>query len=328
MRVLMTGEHVYPLPRVGTGRTPKPMPSASGQRVHDWIARGLAELGHDVRYFLTNRIEGPPPPGVTIVDSLTADADILHTYALRGPRHDLAWRGRYVATCHLDPRSRGLAPIDAPPNWIFVSPSLARTFGRTRYVVNGVDPAEYVYSETKGDYLLFLAAMDHAIAKGLDVALRVAQRTSVPLVVAGSAQTQEAVDCVARLCDDFGADYRGDVQGDEKAELLAGARALIFPSRFPEACPLGIAEALMSGTPVLCSASGASPEMIDDATGIVCHNEDEYVEALFHLDALSPKACRDKAMRDFHYLRMARDYVAEYERELSFTNASPKPSSL
>lgn len=328
MRVLMTGEHVYPLSRVSAGRTPKPMPSASGQRVHDWIAKGLAELGHDVRYFIANRVEGPPPPGVTLVSGLTGDADILHTYALRGPRHDLAWGKQYVATCHLDPRSRGLAPMDAPPNWIFVSPSLARTFGRDRFVVNGIDPSEYVYSEGKGNYLLFLAAMDHAIDKGLDVALRVARRAGVPLVVAGTAQRQETIDRVAALCEEYGADYRGDVQGDEKADLLAGARALIFPSRFPEACPLGIAEALMSGTPVLCSANGASPEMIDGETGLVCRDEDDYLQALAHLPTLSPKACRAKALRDFHYLRMARDYVRQYERELSFTNQSPVPSSL
>ena len=65
MRVLMTGEHAWPLPRVSAGLTPKALPSASAQRVHDWLAKALGELGCEVFYFLPNRVAGEAPRGVT-----------------------------------------------------------------------------------------------------------------------------------------------------------------------------------------------------------------------------------------------------------------------
>jgi glycosyltransferase involved in cell wall biosynthesis len=327
MRILMTGEHEWPLPRVSAGRTPKALPSASAQRVHDWLAKGLGELGCEVLYFLDNRRAGEAPRGVTFVDQLVDDVDILHTYAMRGPRHDLAWedRGRpYIATCHLDPRSRGVDEV--PDNWIFPSRTIASMNGRTRYVVNGVDPSEYIYSDIAGSYLVFLAAVDRSTEKGLDIALRAAARSGVKLMVAGSAGSVEAIEATARSCEEWGAEYLGDVQGEDKARLLAGARALLLPSRLNEAGPLAIAEALMSGTPVIASDRGACPEMVSADVGFICQTEDDYVEAIANVGAIYRATCRQYALDRFHYLRMAADYVREYERELAFTNSCSRPS--
>lgn len=324
MRVLMTGEHAWPLPRVSAGRTPKALPSASAQRVHDWLAKALGELGCEVFYFLPNRDGRDAPRGVTFVDSLIADVDILHTYALRGPRHDLAWAERglpFVATCHVDPRTRGVDEV--PDNWIFPSKALAVN---GRYVVNGIDPDEYLYSEAEGRYVLFLAPVDRATEKGLDIALRAATDSGVPLVVAGGAGTMEAIEATARLCAEWGAEYLGDVQGDDKARLLAGARALLLPSRLNEAGPLAIAEALMSGTPVIASDRGACPEMVSAEVGFICRGEDDYAAAIRSVGGVSRKRCREYALERFHYLRMAADYLREYAREVSFTNSCVRPS--
>jgi len=329
MRVLMTGEHAWPLPRVGAGRTPKAMPSASAQRVHDWVAKGLGELGCEVYYVLPDSGSVDAPRGITFVDRLIDDVDILHTYALRGPRHDLAWaaRGRpFVATCHVDPRTRGVEEV--PVNWIFPSRTLATTMGRTRYVINGIDPSEYTYSDEHGGYLLFLAAVDRASEKGLDIALRASARSGVPLVVAGGAQTAEAIDAASRCCEEWGAEYIGDVQGDEKARLLAGAKALLLPSRLNEAGPLAIAEALVSGTPVIASDRGACPELVSSDVGFICTSEDDYVQAIARSGAISRARCREYALGQFHYLRMAAGYLRQYELELSFTNPCGRPSPL
>jgi glycosyltransferase involved in cell wall biosynthesis len=329
MRVLMTGEHAWPLPRVSTGRAPKAMPSASAQRVHDWLAKGLGELGCDVYYALPDSGSDTAPRGVTFVDRLIDDVDILHTYALRGPRHDLAWaaRGRpFVATCHVDPRTRGVEEV--PGNWIFPSRTLATMMGRTRYVINGIDPSEYIYRDEHSGYLLFLAAVDRVSEKGLDIALRASARSGLPLVVAGGAQTAEAIDAVSSCCDEWGAEYVGDVQGDDKARLLADAQALLLPSRLNEAGPLAIAEALVSGTPVIASHRGACPELVGDDVGFICTTEDDYVEAIARVGAISRARCREYALGQFHYLRMAADYLRQYEIELSFTNPCSRPSPL
>jgi glycosyltransferase involved in cell wall biosynthesis len=130
---------------------------------------------------------------------------------------------------------------------------------------------------------------------------------------------------VTSLCRQIGAHYVGDVRGKRKAELLAGAKAFIFPTRVDEAFGLGMAEALMSGTPVICSDKGACPELITPDVGFVCRNDTEYANALRNVSRISPQACREKAMREFHYQRMAADYVNEYEKEIA---AHPTAATL
>ena len=73
----------------------------------------------------------------------------------------------------------------------------------------------------------------------------------------------------------------------------------------------------MSGTPVICSDKGACPELITPDVGFVCRTDRDYVAALRNVVNISPRACREKAMREFHYKRMAADYVSEYEKELA-----------
>ena len=321
MRVLLSSEHRYPaFGEVGSGPHPRSLPSGSGFWIHDLLARGLAELGHEVFYLLPHSAAAPLPPGVKLVSQPVWDADILHTISDRDAPLIAEWeaRGRpWVATCHMDMRTRGVAQSITTDNWIFVSRTLARLHGRTRYVLNGVDPDACIYSETKHDYLMFMSSMDWEMKKGLDIALSLAARFRFKLVVAGTGNNYKRILRVSTLCRQIGAYYVGDVRGKRKAELLAGAKAFLFPTRVDEAFGLGMAEALMSGTPVICSDKGACPELITRDVGFVCRNDHDYIAALRKVGNISPRACREKAMREFHYRRMAADYVSEYEKELA-----------
>jgi glycosyltransferase involved in cell wall biosynthesis len=321
MRILLSSEHRYPASgEVGSGPHPRSLPSGSGFWIQDLIARGLAELGHEVFYLLPNGAQRPLPPGVKLVSQPVWDADILHTISDRDAPLIAEWeaRGRpWVATCHMDMRTRGLAQSRTTGNWIFVSRTLARLHGRTRYVLNGVDPSACIYSETKHDYVMFMSSMDWEMKKGLDIALSLAARFHFKLVVAGTGNNYKRILRVETLCRQIGAHYVGDVRGRKKAELLAGAKAFLFPTRVDEAFGLGMAEALMSGTPVICSNKGACPELITPDVGFVCRDDREYVNALRNVAKISPRACREKAMREFHYQRMAADYVSEYEKEIA-----------
>ncbi len=320
MRILLSSEHRYPAfgPN-GSGLHPRHYPSGSGFWIHDLLMKGLAELGHEVLYLLPQGTAVPLPAGATLVSKPVWDADILHTISDRDPWLLREWQSRrrpWVTTCHLDLRTRGIAQQPTTENWIFVSRTLARLHGRMRYVLNGIDPGEYIYSETKQNYLLFMSSMDWEMKKGLDIALSLAARFRLNLVVAGTGNNYKRIMRITALCREIGAKYVGDVRGKQKAELLAGAKAFLFPTRVDEAFGLGMAEALMSGTPVICSDKGACPELITRDVGFVCRYERDYLDAIKRIGEISPQACRDKAMREFHYLRMAKDYVAEYEKEL------------
>lgn len=304
---------------MGSGLHPKLFPSASGYWIHDLLARGLAELGHHVFYMLRHGAHAPLPPGVRLVSNPVCNADILHTMAY-GDDNDFIglWPARrpWVATCHKDAKTRD-KKRHRTDNWIFVSKTLAGSYGRNRYVLNGVDPASYIYSETKDDYLFFMSSMSWGKKKGLDVALRLSRKLGFKLVVAGTGTDYDCIDRIAEMCRKANADYVGDVRGLRKAELLAGAKALIFPTKVNEAFGLCMVEALMSGTPVICSDKGACPEIISSEVGFVCRYEADYVAAINRIGSIEPSACREKAMREYHYLRMAKDYVTEYRREMS-----------
>jgi glycosyltransferase involved in cell wall biosynthesis len=321
MRLLLSSDHRFPaFEKVGSGLHPKPLPSGSSYLIHDLLARGLAELGHDVFYLLREGAGQALPNGVTLVSEPVTDADILHTVAYHDddliPVKQLG-RRPWVTTCHLDLEARGKQRSVTTDNWIFVSRTLAHLHGRGRYVLNGIDPAEYVYSESKADYFMFMSAMDWGTEKGLETALALSTQVGFELVVAGTARDYEIIARVRDMCKKVKARYVGDVRGNEKAELLAGAKGFLFPTKVNEAFGLGMVEAMMSGTPVICSDRGACPELVSADVGFVCKDAADYVTAINEVTSISPAACREKAMNEFHYLRMAADYVIEYQEEIA-----------
>ena len=328
MRVLLSSDHQYPAANSnGSGLHPKAFPSGSGYILHDLLAKGLAELGHEVFYLVRGLAKDFsnifPPPELTLVFEPVKNCDILHTISGRDARLIADWESRgapWVATCHMDEATRGRPRPSTTENWIFVSKALAQLHGRDRYVWNGVDPAEYIYADTKDDYFLFMSTMDWGTKKGLDVVLSLAKQIGFKLIVAGTADNYERIREVEKMCRDAGATYAGDVRGREKAELLAGARGFLFPTKLEEAFGLGMVEALISGTPVICSNRGACPEIITPGVGFVCTTPEEYFQAIERIAEISPRTCREKAMRDYHYLAMAGAYVREYELELARAN--------
>jgi glycosyltransferase involved in cell wall biosynthesis len=135
-------------------------------------------------------------------------------------------------------------------------------------------------------------------------------------VVAGTARNAKTIEEVRRACVAAGAECLGDVRGRAKAELYAGARALLLPTRLNEGCPLVIIEALMSGTPVIASARGGCPDMVTPDVGFICETVDDYARAVAATGDILPEACRRHALERYHYLRMSQDYVREYRREM------------
>jgi hypothetical protein len=318
MRVLLASSHRYPAySQTGSGFHPKQYPSGSGYHLHDLIARGLAESGHQVFYFLLDGAEAPAPPGVTLVPELCGDVDIWHapigrpgfgeSIVASAAQHRIPC----VLTCHIQRDDGG-----GQPNWLFVSRALAQAYGSDRFVMNGIDPGDFNFSEKKDDYLLFIAAMNRLADKGLDVAISVARRKKIRLIVAGTATTEETIARVAEMCAVPGVEYLGDVRGAPKAELIARARAVLFPSRGNEGAPLVIMEAMVSGTPVIAWRRAETEEMIASETGILCTDEDDWDEAVDRVHEISPARCREVALEKFHYRRMTADYLREYQREI------------
>lgn len=128
---------------------------------------------------------------------------------------------------------------------------------------------EYRQAPSDG-YLLFLGR--HIEQKGLAVVRELAQRYEV--VTAGQGGPIDGIE------------WRGVVTGAEKADLLAGARALLCPTTYIE--PFGgvAVEAMMSGVPVLASDWGAFTETVGPEDGFRCSTLQEWVDGAEAVDKL------------------------------------------
>lgn len=304
MKIHLVGVHEYP------GR----LGGMASTRVADCLAKGLAELGHEVSYELPSTFVGSLPDGVQLVHERRFDVDIMWFNGFyRGPV----------------PKTRGIPWLRTPhghdkswrphvrPNWMFVSAFHAAFFGGGRYVWNGIDPSEFFYSETKDDYFLYMVAdLSQLQLKGFHIVQELVRRCGIRLLVAGGISEKGMAERYEEMFAEEGIRYVGHVSGRKKAKLLARARALLFPTQANEPFGLVIAEAMMSGTPVICSDRGACPELVRPGTGFVCATFEEYASALEAVKHVSPLACRIFAMENYHYLQMAREYLAEFWKEI------------
>jgi glycosyltransferase involved in cell wall biosynthesis len=114
-------------------------------------------------------------------------------------------------------------------------------------------------SAHRGGYALVAARL--SVEKGVDTAITAAARSGVPLRVAGEGPAAaELGDLVRRL----GApvELLGRVDREQMSGLLAGAGALLMPSRYHEFAPYAALEAMAAGVPVVASGLGGLPELV------------------------------------------------------------------
>lgn len=299
---------------VGVHECPGRLGGMASTRVSDCLAKGLAELGHQVSYELPSTFVGALPDGVELVHERRFDVDIM-------------WFNGFSA--ERIPETRGIPWLRTPhghdkswtpyvrPNWMFVSAFHAAFFGSERYVLNGIDPGELCCGEPKENYFVqMMADLSQLESKGFEIARELVRRCGIRLVLAGDISEEGMAGRYEQMFAEEGIEYVGHVSGEKKAKLLARARALLFPTQANEPFGLVIAEAMMSGTPVICSDRGACRELVPPETGFVCSTFEEYASAVAGVDRLSPLACRIFALENYHYLRMARDYVAEFGKEI------------
>jgi glycosyltransferase involved in cell wall biosynthesis len=76
-----------------------------------------------------------------------------------------------------------------------------------------------------------------------------------------------------------------------------------------------MAEAMACGTPVIAYRRGSVPEIIEEGvTGFIVHDLEGAVRAAEHIPTLDRWRCRQRFEERFSAARMARDYLASYQR--------------
>ncbi|MGI5150538.1 glycosyltransferase [Plantactinospora sp. CA-294935] len=194
----------------------------------------------------------------------------------------------------------------------------------------------------KSDHLVILGRITPG--KGQHVGARLAHQAGFDLVLAGpvgpyrrpeelAAAGPEAGqnpdvrywrEQVAPLVDGDRVRWVGMVAGTARDELVAAARASLFPLCWEEPGGTAVIESLALGTPVLAIGRGCLPELIEHGrTGLLADDEDGLADLVREAAGLDERDCRREASRRFTPTIMAERYVELYEQVRRSAAAAP-----
>ncbi|ALA58922.1 glycosyltransferase family 4 protein [Nitrospira moscoviensis] len=183
-------------------------------------------------------------------------------------------------------------------------------------VHHGLPRDLYGFHPRSDGYLAFLGRI--ATEKRPDHAVEIAKRTGFPLRIAAKvdpADQQYYRSTIEPLLDHPLIEFIGEISDAEKDDFIGHAAALVCPYDWPEPFGLVLIEALACGTPVIAYRRGSIPEIIEHGvTGFVCESLSEMADAVQRIPTIDRRRCRAAFDARFTADRMARDYVALYER--------------
>ena len=183
-------------------------------------------------------------------------------------------------------------------------------------VHHGLPPDLYRFHEEPGRYLCFMGRISPE--KRVDRAIEIARRIGMPLKIAAKVDNVDRKyfeQVIEPLLGLPGIEYVGEVGEGEKDALLGNAYALVFPIDWPEPFGLVMIEAMACGTPTIAYRQGSIPEVLDHGvTGFVVDDLPQAVRAAERVQDLDRRRCRQVFEERFAVERMARDYLALYER--------------
>jgi glycosyltransferase involved in cell wall biosynthesis len=319
-----------------------PPPAYGGiERIVAQLADGLTDRGHDVTLFAaggskttaTLELTMLDPPDPSLVSNPWLDAfhalssylaigdefDVVHDHSgVVGPALGSLRRGRppVVHTLHgpwNEPTRRYYSLLHQHVHLVAISETQRKLNPDVRYaglVYNGVEVADYRFEPRKDDFLVFIGRANPD--KGPAVAVEVARQAGLPLAMI----VKKDEDFERRYWDEAVAPTLHDevqvfehVEHDQKVDLLARARALLFPIDWPEPFGLVMTEAMACGTPVVARPRGAATEIVEDGvTGFLRNSIEDLATAAREVDRCSPAACRLRVERCFSSSAMVHGY--------------------
>jgi glycosyltransferase involved in cell wall biosynthesis len=314
------------------------------------LADGLAEAGHDVTLFATGDsttkakldyvFETAPgskqinDPALDAIHTLHAyrDPERFDVFHVHSPFSALAAAVELprpaVHTLHgaFVPEMRRLyTEVANRVSYVAISENQRSHMPELNYagvVYNGVDMDDYPFRTEKDDFVLFLgrASPDKGALRAVLAAREAGERIVVAVKVAHEEEQRHWNDEVLPAMPDD-ATVLGEITLAEKVDLLARAKAVLFPIGWDEPFGLVMTEAMACGTPVIATPRGSVPEVVvDGETGFVVPVEDypaRAADALKRLDEIDPIACRARVQSKFSKQAMVAGYEAVFERVVS-----------
>lgn len=338
MRIAQLAPQIYPVPPIHAGGT---------ERIVYDLTEALVAGGHEVTLIAAEgsrtsarlKASGPAiagldgaPPGLPAAREAVAldqvrqarrDFDLVHCHTEFCHAAALdAWGVPTLTTIHwrTDERDRQeflqhfkelpVAAISGAQR-----EAMPRHHRSAPVVYHGIDTQRYRLGDGAGGYAAFLGRMTDQ--KGPDRAIRIAAAAGLGTRLAGNLDVGNPdyfIRAVAPLLGSS-AEYLGTVTDHEKNRFLGEASVLLFPIDWPEPFGLAVLEAMLCGTPVVATAKGAMPELIEPGvTGFLVTDPSEWTDAISRARALDRAGIRRRAVARFSRERMADDYVEAYRK--------------
>jgi glycosyltransferase involved in cell wall biosynthesis len=181
-------------------------------------------------------------------------------------------------------------------------------------VHNAIAVDSFPFRADKDDYLLWLGRFSPD--KGPDLAIDAARAAGMRIVLAGKrSEPVEKAFFDAEIAPRLGpgVEHVGEADATQKRELLAGARALVFPLQWEEPFGMVMIEAMACGTPVVALPRGSVPEVVvHGVTGLVVDDFERFPAALRAAESIDPAACRAHVVAHFDLPVMAAGYERIY----------------
>jgi glycosyltransferase involved in cell wall biosynthesis len=179
-------------------------------------------------------------------------------------------------------------------------------------VYNGIDLTNLTFRKLPGDKLVFLGRIHPD--KGTHLAAEVAQKTGMPLIIAGIIQDEAYFnELVKPHIDGKSITFIGPVGPPERDALFKEAYAVLHLNLLPERFGLVMAEANAAGIPVIAMDRGSCREVIADGkTGYLVNDTSEAVAAVGRVDEINRADCRKHVEENFSIDCMVGAYEKVY----------------
>lgn len=196
--------------------------------------------------------------------------------------------------------------------YIFISKDSYRFtegIANRKLIYNGIDTEEFTYNEKAKDYYFWIGRI--ADNKGVEEAITVAKKLKEKLIIAGPPGTYFKNNIKPLIGGKI--IYFGVPSPKEKIKLYQGAKALFFPSKKNEGCPLVPLEAQACGTPVITLNHGPNKELLlNGKTGFVVRDVAGMVSAARNIKKINRIDCRKFIEKKFSLKRMVDNYEEYY----------------
>ncbi len=180
-------------------------------------------------------------------------------------------------------------------------------------VYNGIDLSNLTFRETPGDKLVHYGRIHND--KGTHLAIEVAKKSGMDLIIAGIVQEQAYFDNLIKPhINNSSIQYIGPVNPVQRDALLKESYAVIHLNLIHERFGLVMAESNAAGVPVIAMDLGSCREVIaDKQTGFLVNDVDEAVEAVGKIGQIDRRKCRQRVEEKFTIDKMVEGYEKVYE---------------